>query len=117
MSVILGAFGAHALEDLLSAESLKSYETGVRYMMLHSVVILFLNGALNLETKTTNTLSYLFFAGIFLFSGSIFAISTGLVGASAIWFITPLGGFLLILGWIGMAIAFLRDTKVNRQKK
>ena len=115
LSVVLGAFGAHALEDLLSPESLKSYETGVRYMMLHSVVILFLNGSANLQTKTRNRLSYLFFSGILFFSGSIFAISLGLVPASSIWFITPLGGLLLIAGWIGMAFAFLRQLR--EQKK
>jgi len=115
LSVVLGAFGAHALEDLLSPESLKSYETGVRYMMLHSVVILFLNGSANLQTKTRNRLSYLFVSGILFFSGSIFAISLGLVPASSIWFITPLGGLLLIAGWIGMAFAFLRQLREHKK--
>jgi uncharacterized membrane protein YgdD (TMEM256/DUF423 family) len=115
LSVVSGAFGAHALEDLLSPESLKSYETGVRYMMLHSIVILFLNGSTNLQTKTRNRLSYLFFSGILFFSGSIFAISLGLVPASSIWFITPLGGLLLISGWIGMAFAFLKQLRENKK--
>ena len=115
LSVVLGAFGAHALEDLLSPESLKSYETGVRYMMLHSIVILFVNGSTNLHTKTRNWLSYLFFSGILFFSGSIFAISLGLVPAGSIWFITPLGGLLLIAGWIGLAFAFLRQLKENKK--
>lgn len=116
LSVIFGAFGAHALEDLLSPESLKSYETGVRYMMLHSVVLLFINSSALLEIKTRNRLSYLFFLGILLFSGSIFLISLGLVEAGVIWFVTPLGGLLLIFGWIGMVVAFYRQLKEVRKE-
>lgn len=116
LSVIFGAFGAHALEDLLSPESLKSYETGVRYMMLHSVVLLFINSSALLEVKTRNRLSYLFFFGILLFSGSIFLISLGLVEAGVIWFVTPLGGLLLIFGWIGMVVAFYRQLKEVRKE-
>lgn len=114
LSVLLGAFGAHALKELLSAEALESYETGVRYMMIHSVVVLFLNVVPGLESRTINFLSKVFFAGILLFSGSIFAISTGLVEARSIWFVTPLGGLLLVTGWMGMAVAFFK--KANEEK-
>lgn len=114
LSVLLGAFGAHALRDLLSPEALESYETGVRYMMMHSVVLLFLNIAPGLEKRTANALSYLFIAGILCFSGSIFAISTGLVEARRIWFVTPLGGLMLVAGWLGMAVAYFR--KANEEK-
>lgn len=114
LSVLLGAFGAHALRDLLSPEALESYETGVRYMMIHSVVLLFLNIAPGLEKRTVNALSYLFIAGILFFSGSIFAISTGLVEARRIWFVTPLGGLMLVAGWMGMAVAYFR--KANDEK-
>ena len=111
ISVTMGAFGAHALEDILEPEALKNYETAVRYMLIHSLVLLFLNIAPSLESKQKNTLSYLFLLGIIFFSGSIFAISLGIVKASSIWFITPLGGMLLIGGWIGMAIAFFRKSR------
>ncbi len=114
LSVLLGAFGAHALKELLSAEALESYETGVRYMMMHVLVILFLNVVPGLERRTINLLSKVFFAGIFLFSGSIFAISTGLIEARSIWFVTPLGGLLLVIGWLGMAVAFFK--KANEEK-
>ena len=114
LSVLLGAFGAHALKDLMSAEALESYETGVRYMMMHSLVLLFLNIVPGLEKVTVNVLSLIFFAGILLFSGSIFAISTGLIEARSIWFVTPLGGLLLVTGWMGMAAVFFR--KANQEK-
>jgi len=113
VAVAMGAFGAHALKDTLDPEALQSYETGVRYMMVHALVLLFLNNSSALEQKTKNTLSYLFISGIILFSGSIFAIQLKLAGASSIWFITPLGGLLLISGWFGMMLAFLRKSRSN----
>lgn len=113
LSVALGAFGAHALEEVLDPDALKSYDTAVRYMMTHAIVLLFLNATSRLEEKTVNTLSYLFISGVLLFSGSILAISLGLVEARAIWFVTPLGGLLLIAGWAGMILAFLRRWKLG----
>ncbi len=113
ISVAMGAFGAHALKDILEPEALQSYETGVRYMMVHALVLLFLNNSTALEQKTKNTLSSLFIVGIVFFSGSIFAIQLKLVDASSIWFITPLGGLLLISGWFGMALAFFRKTRAS----
>lgn len=113
ISVAMGAFGAHALKDILEPEALQSYETGVRYMMVHALVLLFLNNSTALEQKTKNTLSTLFIVGIVFFSGSIFAIQLKLVDASSIWFITPLGGLLLISGWFGMALAFFRKTRAS----
>jgi len=114
LSVMLGAFGAHALEEMLSPEALKSYETGVRYMMTHSIVLLFINSSSVFGEKTRKTLSYLFFSGILLFSGSIFAISLGLVEARNIWFVTPLGGLLLLAGWMAMAIALVKYSKEKK---
>ena len=113
VSVAMGAFGAHALKDILEPEALQSYETGVRYMMVHALALLFLNNSTALEQKTKNTLSSLFIVGIVFFSGSIFAIQLKLVDASSIWFITPLGGLLLISGWFGMALAFFRKKRAG----
>ena len=113
VSVAMGAFGAHALKDILEPEALQSYETGVRYMMVHALALLFLNNSTALEQKTKNTLSSLFIVGIVFFSGSIFAIQLKLVDASSIWFITPLGGLLLISGWFGMALAFFRKKRAS----
>jgi len=111
VSVAMGAFGAHALKEILEPEALQSYETGVRYMMFHALALLFLNNSSSLEQRTKNTLSYLFITGIVFFSGSIFAIQLGIVDASSIWFITPLGGLLLISGWFGMALAFFKNSR------
>ena len=110
LTVLLGAFGAHSLEDRLQPEALNSFETGIRYMMYHVLALLFINSSSMLKEKTKKTISLLFFAGLLLFSGSIFLISLGLVPASKIWFVTPLGGILLILSWLITAVAFFKST-------
>jgi uncharacterized membrane protein YgdD (TMEM256/DUF423 family) len=107
LTIVLGAFGAHALQDTLTANGLKSFETAVRYQMYHVIVLLFVNSYSEFSLKTKNTVSYLFFAGIFFFSGSIYAITLG-VNPKSIWFITPLGGLFFILGWLKMGISYFR---------
>lgn len=109
LTVVLGAFGAHALKEKLSPEALNSFETGVRYMMYHTIVILFINSYSGFTDKIKNTISAFFFIGILFFSGSIFAISAGGVAAKSIWFITPLGGVLLIFGWLTMTFSFIKN--------
>lgn len=111
LSVALGAFGAHTLKGLLDAEALMSYETGVRYMMYHALAVLFINGSKAFDEKSANTISYFFLGGIAFFSGSIFAISLGAVEAKSIWFITPLGGLLLIVGWLLMIFSLLKKSR------
>lgn len=111
LAVVLGAFGAHALKDKLDPEILNSFETGVRYMMYHAIVILFINSFGGFSNKTKNITSYLFLIGILFFSGSIFAISIGEIAAKYIWFITPLGGLFLISGWIFMIFSFVNPQK------
>jgi len=113
LTVVLGAFGAHALKETLSPEALISFETGVRYMMYHTIVILFINGYSGFTDKTKNMISIVFFIGILFFSGSIFVITTGNIAATNIWFITPLGGLLLIFGWLIMIFSFMKIKNKN----
>ena len=105
LTIVLGAFGAHALEETLSENALKSFETAVRYQMYHIIVLLFVNSYSEFTIKTKNVVSYLIFAGILFFSGSIYAITLG-VNPKNIWFITPLGGLFFILGWLKMTISY-----------
>jgi len=107
ITIVLGAFGAHALQETLSDTQLKSFETGVRYQMYHIIALLIVNMYGQFSIKTKQIISYLFFAGIVCFSGSIYAITFG-VSAKSIWFVTPLGGLLFITGWIVMGVSFLR---------
>lgn len=111
LTIVLGAFGAHALQETLSENALKSFETAVRYQMYHIIVLLFVNSYSEFSLKTKNIVSYLFFAGILFFSGSIYAITLG-VNPKSIWFITPMGGLFFILGWIKMAISCFRKAKM-----
>tara|TARA_R110001583_G_scaffold71180_1_gene200836 strand:+ start:42222 stop:42590 length:369 start_codon:yes stop_codon:yes gene_type:complete len=107
LTIVLGAFGAHALQEILSISELKSFETAVRYQMYHIIVLLFVNTYSKFNNSTKNSISYLFFIGILLFSGSIYAITFG-VNAKSIWFVTPLGGLFFILGWLRMIFSFIK---------
>ena len=111
LAVVLGAFAAHALEDRLSDEALRSFETAVLYQMFHVLCLLFVNGYSSFSIKSKNRISVLFFLGILFFSGSIYAIYLLGVPASSIWFITPLGGLLLILGWLALLISILKISR------
>lgn len=109
LSVILGAFGAHAFKKFMNAEQLKNYETGIKYQMYHALVLLTIG--LNAEYfLNAETLNLLFSLGIFFFSFSIY----GLTITSALnkkWRflgpITPIGGLLLVIGWISILINFI----------
>ncbi len=111
LTIVLGAFGAHALSEILTADGMSSFETAVRYQMYHIIVLLFVNTYQGFTAKQKNRISWLFFIGILFFSGSIYAIQLLDVSAKSIWFITPLGGFLLMLGWLLMAISFAKSNE------
>ncbi len=113
IAIILGAFGAHALKEKLGVDALQSFQTGVRYQFYHVLVLLFVNSYSKFSLKTKNTLSILFFLGILFFSGSIYAITVGGVNPASIWFITPLGGLLFILGWLLLFFNFIRKPNNN----
>ncbi|MFQ3182887.1 MAG: uncharacterized membrane protein YgdD (TMEM256/DUF423 family) [Polaribacter sp.] len=107
-AIILGAFGAHALKETLTIDQLLSFETAVRYQMYHALVLLFVNMYDGFSLAQKNTVSWLFFFGVFFFSGSIYAIQLTEITAKSIWFITPLGGLLLVLGWGCMLLYFIK---------
>ncbi|MFI8377521.1 DUF423 domain-containing protein [Leeuwenhoekiella sp. NPDC079379] len=114
MAVILGAFGAHGLKDSLSAEAINSFETGVRYQMYHSFLLLIAGSFLPLNSKALKTVFYLIISGILLFSGSIYLLSTRpLTGIdiSPMGWITPIGGALLISAWICICYNFIKSAK------
>uniref|UniRef100_A0AB33L4H5 DUF423 domain-containing protein n=1 Tax=Tenacibaculum sp. Pbs-1 TaxID=3238748 RepID=A0AB33L4H5_9FLAO len=110
IAVILGAFGAHALKTKLTLEALESFETAVRYQFFHVFLLLFVNMFTELTNKEKNRISYFLIAGILLFSGSIYLIYLANVPAKEIWFVTPLGGVLLIVGWSLLAYSFFKKV-------
>ena len=110
VAVVLGAFGAHALKAKLSAEAMESFQTAVRYQFLHVLLLLFVNSFKEFTESQKNKISIFLFLGIILFSGSIYAIYLGNVPAKAIWFVTPLGGLFLIIGWAILTYHFLKKV-------
>jgi uncharacterized membrane protein YgdD (TMEM256/DUF423 family) len=110
-AVILGAFGAHALKEKLTVNQLQIFETGVRYQFYHALALLAL-GLLTekLNSPALNYSAYFFMAGIIMFSGSLYLLSTidisGLSGIKSILGpVTPVGGLLLVCGWISLLFA------------
>ena len=113
-SIVLGAFGAHALKKTLSPEQLASFEVGVRYLMYHALFLLFVGTTSTLLPEQKNTIMYLTLVGILMFSCSIFLLTTSSITGINFKFlgpITPIGGLLLIAGW-GMFFYYLIVKKV-----
>lgn len=113
IAVILGAFGAHALKAKLTPEALESFQTAVRYQFIHVLLLLFVNMFSELTIKEKNRISYFLITGILMFSGSIYLIYLVQVPAKSIWFVTPLGGVLLIVGWSLLVYSFLKRIVKN----
>lgn len=115
-AVILGALGAHALKTALPEAQLISFETAVRYHLFHALAILLTVVVSKQFELTLQVTLWLFAIGTLLFSGSIYLLATiPLHGAEAMRMlgpITPIGGILLIAGWLSIAIRILGIKKV-----
>ncbi|WKV12383.1 DUF423 domain-containing protein [Marivirga harenae] len=110
IAVILGAFGAHALKDNLSAAGrLETYETAVKYQMYHSLALILLGILmLHFQHRLLSYASYSFLLGTIIFSGSLFALCA--TGISKLGAITPIGGVFLIAGWVLLAIGIYKTA-------
>ena len=102
--MVLGAFGAHALKAQLSAEALATWQTAVQYHFWHALALLAV--ALAGTGPWFKTAAWLMIAGLFLFSGSLYALALG--APRGLGMVTPLGGVTLILGWLAFAVAAIR---------
>ena len=114
LAVILGAFGAHALKKVLDPSAIESFRTGVRYQMIHALVILIFAQASFEWLKNRKVVMILFKLGIILFSFSIYGLTIGkAIGmeglAKALGPITPLGGLSLIIGWSLLLVSFIKQ--------
>lgn len=111
-SVILGAFGAHALKKILSVEKLTSFETGVRYQMYSALFLLIVGYILKFDTPAQRWISILMIAGTFIFSFSIYLLAFhGINGLNFKFLgpITPLGGVMMIVSWVMLIFYFLKN--------
>ncbi|KAJ1486268.1 hypothetical protein T484DRAFT_1943818, partial [Baffinella frigidus] len=105
LAIGLGAFGAHGLKGKVPVEMIKVWETAAHYHLVHSAALLGLAAAnkQGLTSKRAAKLAPpLMAAGVLLFSGSLYAMV--LTGNKKLGIVTPIGGVLLIGGWVAMAI-------------
>ena len=110
LTVVIGAFGAHALKKIFSEEQMKSFETGVKYQMYHALALLILGFQLDFTTTIQKIMGGCFIIGVVLFSFSIYGLTiSGAKGKKMTFLgpVTPLGGLLLLTGWVLLLATFL----------
>ncbi len=103
LAVLLGAFGAHALKRSFNDDQLKSFETGVKYQMYHAIIIIISGITFPFLESLQLIMVWCFIIGIFLFSFSIYALTWSSSRGTKFKFlgpVTPLGGLLLVIGWL-----------------
>jgi uncharacterized membrane protein YgdD (TMEM256/DUF423 family) len=110
LSVLLGAFGAHALKSIVEPDKVAIFETGVKYQFMHGLALILLalfsqqNLAFPQLQKSINRVAQFFLLGCLFFCGSLYLLTlqplisfnySRIVGP-----ITPLGGLFFMLGWV-----------------
>lgn len=106
--VMIGAFGAHALKNLLETSGrMETFETAVKYQFYHALALILLGLLIAKNEQNYYQYSgYSFLIGTFIFSGSLYILC--LSGITKFGMITPIGGVLMIAGWIFMLIGILK---------
>ncbi len=110
LTIIIGAFGAHGLKEIVSEKTITSFETGVRYQMYHVIVILIIGFSAFIDQKTQKWVSRFFMVGILLFSGSIYLIvmkDIFFINTKILSIATPIGGLFLIIGWLRLTYGII----------
>lgn len=111
LTVLVGAFGAHALKNSLSPEMLAVYKTGVEYQFYHALGLLLIGLiGFQIDSKWLRWSGILLIAGIILFSGSLYALSIS--GIKTLGAITPIGGLSFVAGWICLAAGITKHKIV-----
>lgn len=109
--VALGAFGAHALKALLTANGrVDTYELAVRYQFYHGLALLIVGSVMpRFNTSRLKISAQLFLGGIVLFSGSLYVLA--LTSVTIVAFVTPVGGVLLLAGWAFFIAGLAKESK------
>jgi uncharacterized membrane protein YgdD (TMEM256/DUF423 family) len=103
VGIAAGAFGTHALRAVVSSDSLHTWSTAAYYLMINGV------GLAAVPFRGRGRLGVICICiGSTLFSGSLFALVS--TGATVLGAITPVGGVLMIVGWLLAAVSFMRGT-------
>lgn len=108
LAVVLGAFGAHALEGRLSPEQEGWWETGVLYHALHASALV-LWGLDHARRRRSAAPGWCFLVGAAIFGGTLYGLALG--GPRWLGAVTPIGGTLLIVGWGLFALQALRPAR------
>jgi uncharacterized membrane protein YgdD (TMEM256/DUF423 family) len=111
LAVMIGAFAAHGLKQVLDAYSLGLFETAARYQMYHAIALLIVavvSTIPQISPRWLKLAAFAFILGIVLFSGSLYLLA--LSGIKWLGAITPLGGVAFIFGWLALIVAALRHT-------
>ena len=105
IAVLAGAFGAHALRARIPPDALAIFETAARYQMYHALALLASAWAVRRWPASApgRWAGWAFVLGTVLFSGSLYALA--LTGVRALGLVTPIGGVVLLAGWICLALA------------
>jgi uncharacterized membrane protein YgdD (TMEM256/DUF423 family) len=105
-AVALGAFGAHALKKIVTESALQTFETGVKYQFYHAIAIA-IAAILYKSIPNPKTIwaARFFTIGIFLFSGSLYALALMGPAYALIGIITPFGGLSFMIGWITLLLS------------
>ena len=112
-AIILGAFGAHGLRELIDTKSLDVFKTGVEYQMYHALFLLFLGVQTVFTDKQTKVILTTILLGILFFSGSLYLLSTNNITPidfRVLGPITPIGGLFLIISWILVCYGIFKKT-------
>ncbi|MBT8184890.1 MAG: DUF423 domain-containing protein [Eudoraea sp.] len=111
-AILLGAFGAHGLEELVEVNEIETYETGVRYQMYHALFLLILAGIDKVKSKDKKTVLILICLGVVCFSFSLYLLAINTLtdfDFRNLGFVTPIGGLLLITGWSFLAYRIFKQ--------
>jgi len=113
LGVAGGAFGAHMLKSLLEPPLLAAYDTATRYQMYHAFGMVLSGFAVRISRDARAAMAgWMFLAGIFLFSGSLYGVA--LLGVRWLGAITPVGGVAFILGWSVLAWRMWRSVELGK---
>ena len=109
IAVALGAFGAHGLKNIVSAQQLEWWHTATLYLFIHALGLLLVGLFIRMKYATQIT-AWLLQIGIIIFAGSLYAMTLG----APLWFgaITPIGGVLMIAGWLWLAVSSFKMNKL-----
>jgi uncharacterized membrane protein YgdD (TMEM256/DUF423 family) len=111
VSVMLGAFGAHAFKATLEASGrLETYETAVKYQFYHTIALLLIGVLMTrLESRSLDYAAIAMIVGIIIFSGSLYILC--MTGIKWLGAITPIGGVAMIVGWVLLFLAVYRGLQ------